>query len=51
MIYKLFSSWGPKNVNTRTRILDIAIFVGILVLKSDLLCYKFQIGQIRSIQM
>jgi len=28
LIYKLFSSWGPKNVSTRTRILDIAISVG-----------------------
>jgi len=28
MIYKLFSSWGPENVPTRTRIWDIAIFVG-----------------------
>jgi len=28
MIYKLFSSWGPKYVPTRTRISDIAIFVG-----------------------
>ncbi len=28
LIYKLVSSWGPKNVPTRTRILDIAILVG-----------------------
>jgi len=25
IIYTLFSSWGPKNVPTRTRISDIAI--------------------------
>jgi len=29
LIYKLFSSWGPKHFHTRTRNLDIAIFVGI----------------------
>ncbi len=28
LIYKLVSSWGPKNIPTRTRILDIAILVG-----------------------
>ncbi len=28
LIYKLVSSWGPKNVPTWTRILDIAIVVG-----------------------
>ena len=28
VIYKLISSWGPKNVPTRTRISDIAILVG-----------------------
>ncbi len=28
LIYKLVSSWGPKNVPTRTRISDIAILVG-----------------------
>ncbi len=28
LIYKLVSSWGPKNVPTWTRILDIAILVG-----------------------
>ncbi len=28
LIYKLVSSWGPKNVPTRTRILDITILVG-----------------------
>jgi len=27
-IYKLFSSWGPKDVSTSTRISDIAIFWG-----------------------
>ncbi len=27
LIYKLVSSWGPKNVPTRTRISEIAIFV------------------------
>jgi len=27
MIYKLFSTWGPKNFHTRTRISDIAICV------------------------
>jgi len=27
-LYKLFSSCGPKNVPTRTRISDIAIYVG-----------------------
>jgi len=28
MIYKPFSLWGPKKFPTRTRIMDIAIFVG-----------------------
>ncbi len=27
LIYKLVSSWGPKNIPTRTRISDIAILV------------------------